>query len=160
MKFAAIASTVFLASLWSVGATEEENKAGPPFFLIDKSDQLCLAGEEFKRCSIDTLWYVQGNSGKIIHASKKWLAVDDVIAMVSAESKCPLNSHRSWFPYISLIRCLSNSQASHQPYRALALHRNRKFSRAWMLICGMKCPKHASDRSWFLLLSQSPPKMY
>ena len=69
MKLVAIATTtVFLASLWSVvAATDEENKAGPPFFLIDKSDQLCLAGEEFKRCSIDTLWYVQGTGGKIIN---------------------------------------------------------------------------------------------
>lgn len=36
---------------------------GPPFFLIDTSDQLCLGGEEFKRCSIDTLFFVVGSPG-------------------------------------------------------------------------------------------------
>jgi len=36
---------------------------GPPFFLIDSSDQLCLTGEEFKRCSIDTLFFVVGSPG-------------------------------------------------------------------------------------------------
>jgi hypothetical protein len=62
MKFSAFAAAALLstASL----AFAEENKAGPPFFLIDTTDQLCLAGEEFKRCSIDTLWYVQGSAGK------------------------------------------------------------------------------------------------
>jgi len=36
----------------------------PPFFLQDPMDSLCLAGEEFKRCSIDTLFFVQGESGQ------------------------------------------------------------------------------------------------
>jgi len=58
MKFAAITTAVFLSSLCLVGAADDGNKAGPPFFLIDTTDQLCLAGEEFKRCSIDTLWFV------------------------------------------------------------------------------------------------------
>ncbi len=35
--------------------------AGPPsFFIRDLNDGLCLAGDTFKRCSIDTLWYVTG----------------------------------------------------------------------------------------------------
>ena len=49
------------------GAEEDSSKAkkpGPPFFLIDTSDQLCLAGEEFKRCSIDSLFFVVGSPGK------------------------------------------------------------------------------------------------
>jgi hypothetical protein len=45
-------------------ATKASKKPGPPFFLIDTSDQLCLAGEEFKRCAIDTLFYVVGTPGK------------------------------------------------------------------------------------------------
>ena len=50
--------------LWSVWAEKEETKSSPPsFFLIDTSDQLCLAGETFKRCSIDTLFYVVGSPG-------------------------------------------------------------------------------------------------
>jgi len=46
---------------------EEESKEGgagvtkaqgpPPFFLQDASDSMCLGGEEFKRCSIDTLFF-------------------------------------------------------------------------------------------------------
>jgi hypothetical protein len=37
---------------------------GPPaFFLQDPSDGSCLAGGEFKRCAIDTLWYVTGKPG-------------------------------------------------------------------------------------------------
>lgn len=35
----------------------------PPFFLQDPADGLCLAGEEFKRCSVDTLFYVIGSPG-------------------------------------------------------------------------------------------------
>lgn len=39
--------------------------AAPPiFFLQDPTDGLCLSGEEFKRCSIDTLFYVVGTPGK------------------------------------------------------------------------------------------------
>jgi len=38
--------------------------AGPPaFFLQDPTDGLCLAGKGYKRCSIDTLWYVTGKPG-------------------------------------------------------------------------------------------------
>ena len=36
----------------------------PPFFLQDPSDSLCLAGSEFKRCSIDTLFFVVGQPGE------------------------------------------------------------------------------------------------
>jgi len=67
MKFTKIATVAWLSSyLWSsaLGADDDKNKAGPPFFLIDTSDHLCLAGEEFKRCSIDSLWYVTGTAGK------------------------------------------------------------------------------------------------
>jgi len=35
----------------------------PPFFLQDSTDSLCLGGEEFKRCSIDTLFFVVGSPG-------------------------------------------------------------------------------------------------
>lgn len=38
--------------------------SGPPaFFLQDPSDGLCLAGKEYKRCAIDSLWYVTGKPG-------------------------------------------------------------------------------------------------
>jgi hypothetical protein len=35
----------------------------PPFFLQDTSDSLCLAGDEFRRCSVDTLFFVVGSPG-------------------------------------------------------------------------------------------------
>ena len=35
----------------------------PPFFLQDTSDSLCLSGEDFRRCSIDTLFFVVGSPG-------------------------------------------------------------------------------------------------
>jgi len=58
---------LLLAAASSTGANDEASSKksnGPPFFLIDTSDQLCLAGEEFKRCSIDTLFFVVGSPGK------------------------------------------------------------------------------------------------
>lgn len=36
----------------------------PPFFLQDPTDSLCLGGDEFKRCSIDALFFVVGKPGK------------------------------------------------------------------------------------------------
>ena len=36
----------------------------PKLLFFVHQDQLCLAGEEFKRCSIDTLFYVVGSPGK------------------------------------------------------------------------------------------------
>eukprot|EP00568_Trieres_chinensis_P002301 CAMPEP_0183293248 /NCGR_PEP_ID=MMETSP0160_2-20130417/2005_1 /TAXON_ID=2839 ORGANISM="Odontella Sinensis, Strain Grunow 1884" /NCGR_SAMPLE_ID=MMETSP0160_2 /ASSEMBLY_ACC=CAM_ASM_000250 /LENGTH=938 /DNA_ID=CAMNT_0025454335 /DNA_START=100 /DNA_END=2916 /DNA_ORIENTATION=- len=35
----------------------------PPFFLQDPVDSLCLGGETFRRCSIDTLFFVVGSPG-------------------------------------------------------------------------------------------------
>jgi len=48
------------------GLKDEKSGKGqgpPPFFLQDPTDSMCLAGEEFKRCSIDTLFYVVGSPG-------------------------------------------------------------------------------------------------
>eukprot|EP00522_Entomoneis_paludosa_P016198 CAMPEP_0172440294 /NCGR_PEP_ID=MMETSP1065-20121228/964_1 /TAXON_ID=265537 /ORGANISM="Amphiprora paludosa, Strain CCMP125" /LENGTH=892 /DNA_ID=CAMNT_0013189081 /DNA_START=48 /DNA_END=2726 /DNA_ORIENTATION=- len=47
-----------------VEAKKEEAATPPPFFLQDPTDSLCLGGSEFKRCSIDTLWYVTGSAGE------------------------------------------------------------------------------------------------
>jgi len=57
---------LFLCATAALAATDDgtsSKKNGPPFFLIDSTDQLCLAGEEFKRCSIDTLFFVVGSPG-------------------------------------------------------------------------------------------------
>jgi hypothetical protein len=51
--------------LWSAWAAEEDSKGVPAsFFLIDQTDQLCLSGDDFRRCSIDTLFYVVGSPGE------------------------------------------------------------------------------------------------
>ena len=66
MKFIT-ALFLFCATTTLVVAENESSSKkvnGPPFFLIDTSDQLCLGGEEFKRCSIDTLFFVVGSPGK------------------------------------------------------------------------------------------------
>ena len=68
MKFVTALQLLLLCATATLGAADDEastKKAnGPPFFLIDSSDQLCLGGEEFKRCSIDTLFFVVGSPGK------------------------------------------------------------------------------------------------
>jgi hypothetical protein len=58
-------SPVFAADKAGDGGTSTKTKSttAPPFFLQDPSDSLCLAGEIFKRCSIDTLFYVAGSPG-------------------------------------------------------------------------------------------------
>ena len=60
-----IALLLFCATVTSASSDDDSKDSnGPPFFLIDSTDQLCLAGEEFKRCSIDTLFFVVGSPGK------------------------------------------------------------------------------------------------
>jgi hypothetical protein len=62
---------VLLVTLSTTTVTaKEKTKTGvtkaqgpPPFFLQDTTDSLCLAGDEFKRCSIDTLFFVVGQPG-------------------------------------------------------------------------------------------------
>ncbi len=66
-----IALSLLLLQVGGVDA-KEKTKTGvtkaqgpPPFFLQDPSDSLCLGGNEFKRCSIDTLFFVVGQPGKL-----------------------------------------------------------------------------------------------
>jgi len=40
------------------------SRNNPVFFVQDPNDGLCLAGSEFKRCGVETLWFVEGNPGK------------------------------------------------------------------------------------------------
>lgn len=47
-----------MVSVWAAA-----DDTPPPFFLQDGSDSLCLAGADFKRCSIHTLWYAVGSPG-------------------------------------------------------------------------------------------------
>ena len=54
-----------LCSLTLVSSQKALSKSsGPPaFFLQDPIDGLCLAGDKYRRCAIDTLWYVTGKAG-------------------------------------------------------------------------------------------------
>jgi hypothetical protein len=63
MKF--FAGLMILCTAWAAedDPSHKGGKTAPPFFLIDTTDQLCLAGEHFKRCSIDTLFFVVGTPG-------------------------------------------------------------------------------------------------
>jgi serine/threonine-protein phosphatase 6 regulatory ankyrin repeat subunit B len=47
----------------SAGDGVTKAQGPPPFFLQDSTDSLCLAGEDFRRCSIDTLFFVVGSPG-------------------------------------------------------------------------------------------------
>mmetsp|Transcript_357 Transcript_357/g.616 ORF Transcript_357/g.616 Transcript_357/m.616 type:complete len:853 (+) Transcript_357:60-2618(+) len=51
--------------LTTISAQKQVSKStGPPaFFLQDPTDGQCLAGSKYKRCGIDTLWYVTGKPG-------------------------------------------------------------------------------------------------
>lgn len=71
-------SSILFFMAW---AAEEESKSPPAFFLIDGSDQLCLAGEEFKRCSIDSLFYVVGSPGEYLlyHTFWNWHACSKLV---------------------------------------------------------------------------------
>ena len=56
-------ATLFAALSIHAAQAATDDATPPPFFLQDPSDNLCLAGEDFKRCSIETLWYVVGSPG-------------------------------------------------------------------------------------------------
>ena len=45
------------------GAGVAKAQGPPPFFLQDSSNSLCFAGEDFRRCSVDTLFFVVGLPG-------------------------------------------------------------------------------------------------
>ena len=45
------------------GAGVAKAQGPPPFFLQDSSDSLCFAGEDFRRCSVDTLFFVVSSPG-------------------------------------------------------------------------------------------------
>lgn len=50
----------------------QEKNEETAFYLQDPNDGFCLAGGEFKRCAIDTLWYAMGDQGNYtIHKREK-----------------------------------------------------------------------------------------
>ncbi|CAM9820487.1 unnamed protein product [Pylaiella littoralis] len=52
----------FVALLLAAGASAQSTTSQPSFFLQDPSDGQCLEGGTFKRCGVDTLWYVTGTN--------------------------------------------------------------------------------------------------
>jgi hypothetical protein len=66
LSAAALSSSYQQADAAVTGGAPDKEGGPPPFFLQDPADSLCLAGEEFKRCSIDTLFYVVGAPGTYI----------------------------------------------------------------------------------------------
>jgi ankyrin repeat protein len=58
-----------VATLCMVNTVRAQNfvskVTGPPaFFLRDVNDGICLAGSDFRRCTINSLWYVVGKPGR------------------------------------------------------------------------------------------------
>jgi serine/threonine-protein phosphatase 6 regulatory ankyrin repeat subunit B len=59
LTLASICALALLASCQKLAKS-----AGPPsFFLQDINDGQCLAGDKYKRCGLDTLWFVTGKPG-------------------------------------------------------------------------------------------------
>jgi hypothetical protein len=70
LSAAALSSSYLIVDAAVTGAGAADKDGGPPpFFLQDPADSLCLAGEEFKRCSIDTLFYVVGAPGTLRYSA-------------------------------------------------------------------------------------------
>jgi len=67
VALAALASVAIAADDTDSSSSSEDGVAKaqgpPPFFLQDPTDSLCLHGEEFRRCSIETLFFVVGSPG-------------------------------------------------------------------------------------------------
>ena len=62
-------------------------KTPPVFFLQDPVDGMCLAGDSFKRCGIDTLWYVDGKPGTYtVHKRAIDEINDEIFQLASNES--------------------------------------------------------------------------
>jgi ankyrin repeat protein len=62
LSAAALSSPYQRVEAANLGALDKDG-GPPPFFLQDPADSLCLGGEDFKRCSIDALFYVVGLPG-------------------------------------------------------------------------------------------------
>lgn len=65
MIWSMLSALVALSAFSALTAQKSVSKStGPPaFFLQDPNDGQCLGAGKYKRCSIDTLWYVSGKPG-------------------------------------------------------------------------------------------------
>lgn len=63
LSISLLLSSLFVVAVDGKRKSDNSEKGPPPFFLQDSTDGLCLSGEGFKRCAIDTLFYVVGSPG-------------------------------------------------------------------------------------------------
>lgn len=70
----------------------------PPFFLQDATDGLCLGGAVYRRCSLNTLWYVTGKPGSYQVHHRQTESEDDETCL--SKSQCHLESSSA-----SLMNC-------------------------------------------------------
>ena len=85
---AAVALLLLLTAQLCAAKTESavSKSTGPPsFFLLDVTDGSCLSGAVFKRCSIDTLWYVSGKPGSYSIHKRPMEESDDDLCLDRAQ---------------------------------------------------------------------------
>ena len=69
---------LLLLQFGSASASSMLKSEGPPvFFLKDATDDSCLAGQSFKRCGLDTLWYVSGKKAGAYQLHRRPLGDDE-----------------------------------------------------------------------------------
>lgn len=74
----------------SLGGSQVSKVTGPPeFFLQDPTTGLCLGGATYKRCSIETLWYVTGKAGSYNIHHRNADETDDATCL--GKAKCHLD---------------------------------------------------------------------
>lgn len=72
-----------------VSQSAVSKSSGPPaFFLQDPTDGKCLSGNTFRRCALNTLWYVVGKPG---HYQIRRRADEDEDNVCLSKSECHLD---------------------------------------------------------------------
>ena len=85
----------------------------PPFFLQDSIDSLCFAGEEFRRCSIDTLFFVVGSPGTYkIHKRPQ----DDIDSSGQSDGTCVTKKSCDKLDPASMVAGKEDGQANANAY--------------------------------------------
>lgn len=63
LNIAMLGALFLMIALATAQQDVQKSDAPPSFFLKDPTDGSCLAGGVFKRCALDSLWYVTGRAG-------------------------------------------------------------------------------------------------
>mgnify|MGYP001227777486 CR=1 FL=1 len=102
---------------------------GPPaFFLQDPNDGQCLSGPAFKRCAIDTLWYVTGRPGSYQLHHRKVEEVDDELCLDKINDRGPYQAQSALLAQPSLARA-ARAGAQAGPDRGHAADRRQRQGR-------------------------------